>query len=306
MYASIDDLLGNSDERFFGSGYRRVKYSWGGLTEPEQTEFLKSRAAVTYPKDWSRKNDIDQKPHLSTIDAIILGIKATKQLMLQSSEVTHDEYRLCKIDVKAGTVSSEISDDIEITCFNPDYDKSRTHENKELNYRATVGNLTVTMKYIRDLYCSQSNEEESHRYWGSGFHKVAVQLRQLETDNAKAKAIMHVIPDDDRRSDFHDRNMPISIIDVFVAALQLGQVLVYNIDHISRADSNTMWMRNTSIITTNTAYDTGDGLPISVSVEKATILSQKGKFWRTARIRAQVGNTDLCCDVAHQLPKVTS
>src|SRR5690606_21392631 len=44
-----------------------------------------------------------------------------------------------------------------------------------------------------------------------------------------------------------DPDGPATMIDLFVAALQLGQVLLYSLDGVARADSNTLWMRRTVI-----------------------------------------------------------
>lgn len=75
ILGSVDEYLGPAATRFFGHGFRRVRYS---LSEPAMKNLPSGRgvvatARVDYPLDWSTKADDNQRPHLSSIDALTLG-----------------------------------------------------------------------------------------------------------------------------------------------------------------------------------------------------------------------------------------
>src|SRR4051812_45491687 len=94
LIKNIDDHLGPGEPRFFGSGYRRVAYrlddAYAGSAET-----LELTAGVLYPGDWSKKSATAAlKPHLSTIDALILGAEAVERLS--------GPGRLRRVDIKAG------------------------------------------------------------------------------------------------------------------------------------------------------------------------------------------------------------
>ena len=80
-FSSIDDYLGPAAGRFFGSGYRRVAYRLHGTdtTQHAAGERLRATAEIAYPTDWSKKATATAlKPHLSTIDALIVGAETLR------------------------------------------------------------------------------------------------------------------------------------------------------------------------------------------------------------------------------------
>src|ERR1700759_3650313 len=85
QFSSIDDYLGPGAARFFGSGYRRVSYGWNGLEVGDPSgSSMRAAGAVVYPADWSRKRDAVQlRPHLSTIDAMILGTSSAELCLVR-------------------------------------------------------------------------------------------------------------------------------------------------------------------------------------------------------------------------------
>ncbi|MGH8968103.1 MAG: AvrD family protein, partial [Actinomycetes bacterium] len=79
LYRSIDDYLGPAQTRFFGHGYRRAQYRVADVTStPADYADPGVRATVTidYPLDWSvKETDVDLRPHLSTVDMLVLGVQ---------------------------------------------------------------------------------------------------------------------------------------------------------------------------------------------------------------------------------------
>ncbi|MEO3851072.1 AvrD family protein [Streptomyces sp. B8F3] len=97
-----------------------------------------------------------------------------------------------------------------------------------------------------------------------------------------------------------------TMIDLFVAALQLGQVLLYRYDGIERAASHTLWMRTTSISLADTpdsaggtAYDDGR---LRVALRRPVKLTTERGTWRVGRLTSTSAGMRLACNVAHLLP----
>ncbi|MFI0264771.1 AvrD family protein [Streptomyces sp. NPDC017056] len=94
----------------------------------------------------------------------------------------------------------------------------------------------------------------------------------------------------------------ISMIDAFVAALQLGQVLLYELDGLTRAQSNTLWMRSTHITRAGASRPWHGSEPITTSLQAAKALpTAAGETWRTADVVSAVGDLTVRCAVAHRL-----
>lgn len=71
----LDALLGDAGGRYFGSGYRRVRYGSPADVEFRHDGTLRANVAVRYPAGWSTgAGGAPRAPHLSTLDAVILPI----------------------------------------------------------------------------------------------------------------------------------------------------------------------------------------------------------------------------------------
>jgi len=94
----------------------------------------------------------------------------------------------------------------------------------------------------------------------------------------------------------------LSMVDIFVAGMQLGQVLMYRLDSLPRARSNTMWMRRTQIVAGRESVPAGQAKSITVLLEQPTLLLAGTTTWRVATIVTAVADWTMRCAVAHALP----
>ncbi|WP_454168130.1 AvrD family protein [Microbacterium lacticum] len=82
----IDDQLGRASDRFFGEGFTLVRHE---LTRTAHSNNrIDFTISATYPDDWSRKNGRSQKPHLSSVDAMVLTAQMIEEY-LNHNESTH-------------------------------------------------------------------------------------------------------------------------------------------------------------------------------------------------------------------------
>jgi len=92
-----------------------------------------------------------------------------------------------------------------------------------------------------------------------------------------------------------------TFVDCFVTSLQLGQVLLYELDETSRSSSNTLWMRTTELAA-GIPHPAPD-LSLRTSLAGASIVEMGGAAWRTADVLGELGGLRLRCAVAHALPR---
>lgn len=94
----------------------------------------------------------------------------------------------------------------------------------------------------------------------------------------------------------------VSMLDSFVTSLQLGQVLLYEADRVPRAESNTLWMRNTTISTDSPHRRAVGSFPVSVTLVDSRRIVARGETWRTATIFGACRGVQTRCAVAHRIP----
>ncbi|PLZ01781.1 hypothetical protein CY652_13990 [Burkholderia sp. WAC0059] len=108
--ASIEDFLGPSANRFFGSGFKRVDYEWEETSaSPQGTGRL---VRLRYPDDWSRKETQTKlPPHLSTIDALLIAVSMAERI-LSLSNLSIEHFWISGVSIKAGQKPIENLDSV--------------------------------------------------------------------------------------------------------------------------------------------------------------------------------------------------
>lgn len=314
--SSIDDYLGDASGRFFGSGYRRVSY---GCDQPdltmtdEGTVGLTTVAHVVCPSDWSLKAGVEQRPHLSTIDALLLAVRAADTLAAAAyrlDDAARSRTWTRRVDIRAGAAPVEGAlDRVPVTA------RLEPAAGDRSTVRVEVASMKVTVELGHD--------QQSHgappppvtplgppSYEGVYGERYAVRSHQIEQvgidrSALRAEAEVRLLapvaePMHGGLETAYPRN--VSFIDGFVVALQLGQVLLYELDGLSRADSDTLWMRTTTITAETAARPAGERFPAVAALENARRLQSRDGTWRTATVVASSGGVAVRCSVAHQLP----
>ena len=82
----------------------------------------------------------------------------------------------------------------------------------------------------------------------------------------------------------------------------MGQVLLYELDGIRRADSNTLWMRRTTMTADPEALASASTSGVVAALEEPRLLTAGAERWRTATIVGDCQGVLTRCAVAHRLP----
>jgi hypothetical protein len=80
-YERIEDVLGDPQERYFTSGYKKVKSYLYDVHVNRKTLEISARADLVFPSQWSLKKGVSQSPHFTNIDALLI-MGQLAQLML--------------------------------------------------------------------------------------------------------------------------------------------------------------------------------------------------------------------------------
>jgi len=180
--ANIDEYLGPSEGRFFGSGYRKAEYELGPVRQCGDT--FEGLASISYPSGWSQKKaGVDLRPHLSTVDTMILGAEYTELLLAASLGLSATQRRgasIWKVVIQAGTEPEESLDSVAIAAqitkskaVGDGWAETKSHvQVGRMRTRLVVSHEQGVEPFAAaegDLHIADVLDPSSTRYWGSGF-----------------------------------------------------------------------------------------------------------------------------------------
>ncbi|MYR03354.1 MULTISPECIES: AvrD family protein [unclassified Streptomyces] len=321
LVASIDQLLGPAEGRFFGRGFRRVAYDIADVrVEPGPRGEVTARTAVgvRYPADWSKKKvGSDLRPHFSTVDGIVVAAQLAEVCLRGTGGGLRDAW-LRGVRLSAGSAPQEDLAELPARAVlrgSEPAAPSRVVSRVD----CAIGTMRVRMEVEHATAHGPAFEQgggdlESllgpapERYFGTGFTRRAQHIEQVDIDSRllTARSVLTLSEDDGAqapRAGLEGAHQPsVSVIDAFVTSLQLAQVMLYDLDGMRRQESNTLWMRQTTL--TATRPDRGDArLPVQVALENAQLHTMRGKSWRALDITGELPGLRVRSAVAHQLPE---
>lgn len=283
-YESIDEFLGARESRYFGRGYINTAQTISGfaLDDAEDGTRFSGSGVVQLPGLWSAKGERKQKPHLSSIDAIEFAISCLSRVFAQLHPgQAFSLERLEKMSVLAGREPVE---------ENLDAIALRGHVRQD-----AMGAGTLEMQISNMKVSLTFSAEPGPAGLVLGQEKQPLEIRDLmlHRDTLKASAI--VAPERQNKAESW------SLSSCFAAALQLGQVLLYKLDSLSRETSSTLWMRRISIDVSPGVPALDKPQPIYTRLDNVKKLHMAGTEWRCADISSILCNTHIVCSVAHRL-----
>lgn len=337
--SSVSDYLGPPEKRFFSSGYRKAEHSVTGVrltpAEAEQAG-VTARVDVAYPSDWSKKKDgIDLPPHLSSIDTLVLAAQLAEAHLTHAYTLNGEQraaMRLRRVKLTAGTSPQEELTGLEARALLLETRPVEGAPGRSLSvYDCRIAKMRARCE-VEHATGARNETFGSHgtlqdllgpaelRYYGSGFTRDAQHIDSVsaDLDELTAEAAVRLTRDDGQEPAAATATAGIggaqrpgpSMIDCFVTNLQLAQILMYELDAVSRADSNTLWMLRT-VLTANggdPAQDVLGGtapqrpLPLRTRLTGRHLLPLRGGTWRNVEVAGEFVGVSLRCSLAHELP----
>lgn len=328
---SVDDYLGPGEKRFFGSGFRRVQYRYdkvemtGGRDVPTE---LGSRLDVVYPADWSTKAKTrgDLRPHLSTVDGLIIAVHMSETVLTHALGLGPESRRagrVLSVRIKAGTEPDEELTGLPVrtTVLGVPVPDSEGEAVSRLQTMVGAMRVRTDLRHPQPgptsggpvataAYGSPAEllGPVERQYYGTGFAARTQSVRKVAVRVAEARA--HAVVDVAQEpgtvlatEGTEGLYQPfVGLIDTFVTSLQLGQILLYETDGISRGASNTLWMRTTVLQASAEPDPIRYETPLDVRLENSTLLRRDEEIWRAADIVGRLAGNTVRCSVAHRLP----
>lgn len=325
-FKSIDDILGEGDQRFFSAGFKKVLHQVGTINvdiNENGQGYVTAKANVFYPSSWSKKTeDTDLKPHLSTIDALVLAVQMNEVYLNHMYGLDENQRKkmwLRRFVMKAGSTPQEDLTDFTI--------ETRHLETKNVIgslygyisiFESKVGTIKVRCEIEHEMGERQtegaffSNIEEIlgtsvSRYFGTGYklRKQIIEDVVIDNKTQRAEALITIEQSEDEELvneglEAYYRSS-LSAIDCMTSVAQLGQALLYTLDNIHRSKSNTLWMRQV-IIERKNPNESCTPFIASTQVAQSKLLKIKGNIWRTSELTGTFKDFDLRYYVAHELP----
>lgn len=319
---TVDDYLGNGEKRFFAAGYRRVGYTFGEVTVAVlgTGSTLATTIGLRYPADWSKKSSgVDLRPHLSTIDAILLGVQLSEMCLVRTFQPDTAKHRamwLRKIKIRAGRTPEEELDNLpagaRLLTTRPDpasrcgFVSTVESQVGAMRVRCEIEHAGGEIHGGRSVYWGPDAllGPAETRYYGTGFSRAGYRIEDLAVDveALRATGSVHLEPAAAGAGIEGAYQPAPTAVEAFAAGLQLGQILLYELDAMERSGSNTLWMRTTLIEISRPDREFTAATPIATSVHNADLVEMNGGTWRTAEIVSELGGIRFTCGIAHALP----
>ena len=316
---SIDEYLGPSSQRFFGSGYKRSTYH---IQPHMDDDKLSASVDVSYPTDWSLKGkESDLRPHLSTVDVMILGVRSTETLLRNVLGLTPNQVELAtmqKLVIRAGTRPEESLEGLQLSAEikNTDTTSNSDGQTTDSTVVVQVGVMRATVTVRHEAPRAKRLDppdysyliEDSDRYWGAGYRHRDQLIENVvaDTETLSAEAEVNVVStlgDLSKTKGSHSQQF-VTFIDVFVSLLQLGQVLMYELDGISRDKSETLWMQRLVLRPSSDHEGCNSVVDRAMATLRITdhqLLTLPNGKWRNVDFAGDSGGIDLSATFAHRV-----
>ncbi|MBL0888363.1 AvrD family protein [Myceligenerans indicum] len=312
-FSSVDDYLGPAEGRFFGAGYRRSELDLSGTAA--RHDGVTGQLSVTYPQDWSRKKvGVDLRPHLSTVDGLVVAAQLTEALLTLRHGLTPSQrtrMRLVKVTIQAGT---EPDEDLGALPVAAELKRTTAQDGSAVSVvNCTVGRMRLRCRVTHPSSPVQETTsarpvpdvlgDPGRRYWGEGYRSGHQSVLNVTADVTNLRATADISTTGiagDVDLGLGGPPDPVTFIDEFVSALQAFQILLYELDGLSRSESNTLWMQQTTLTYDPDSSQDPGGL--SVEVVESDLLELPNGTWRNLTFEAQGGSVRQRSVFAHNLP----
>ncbi|MDR0300404.1 MAG: hypothetical protein LBI13_10085 [Streptococcaceae bacterium] len=305
-FKSIEDILGNANGRYFGTGYKQVRY----LQKKKEIDYegIREFFEIQYPKNWSTKETTTViTPHFSTLDSVVLAVKLVTDFLREQlvvEENTINNALISKISVKAGKSLVEDLKNVEANLI--------LASDSQLLFKGKVASFSVEL--IIELFddSKQISVPTGEDYYFSAF--------ESEENEVTDVSIMADLSSVSANADFqYDKtfsgvesayllsNRLPSILDQIIVTAELTEILHARLDNIPREKSKTLIMRKIEFSRT-LLHEVTSRVPnnktIKIEVLKTKMVHLGEKSLRTSDMISKFGNSSFTYSVAQEIPEI--
>ncbi|WP_019795593.1 AvrD family protein [Streptococcus sobrinus] len=298
--STIESFLGSPEGRYFGSGYKKVRYI---QRQEEMTrQSINSVFEIQYPKNWSTKENIKEiVPHFSSLDSVVLAVKVILDYLkkeLEIDEQTINSSLISNLSIKAGKSLVEDLKNVGVHLKRVSQDS--------LAFKGKVASFSVELSLELFENSNKKQEVSQRDYYYTAFKDSEKQVKDIVIDQKFAK--ISSVADFKYKEQFTGieseyilkKSLP-SILDQIIATAELTEVLHSKLDKIPREKSKTLIMRKIKFHrTVPTKTDTIENR-LSIEIIKTKVVCVKDKTMRISDMVSTWGNSIFTYSVAQEL-----
>ncbi|RZU53801.1 avirulence D protein (AvrD) [Krasilnikovia cinnamomea] len=315
----VDDYLGPSAERFFGSGYKRVSQRITGLAWiPEPDLPAGGEAEVTYPDDWSSKShSLADAVHLSTIDALVLSLRLVETYLRSRLGLTADQVARAWLRRYTMRPGSRPHTDLRSVPLRIALGESRPGAGGWLSteFVCVVGGIKVRCHVEHEAgrlpaQAPLSPVTAAYHAGGYRFRTHEIGGIVMRTDNRSIAATVDVR--DGARTEAGGGELgsayqpAITLVDATLVYAQVAQILMYTLDGLRRGETNTLWMRSVDMARSGPGPALSGPVSCDSQVTRSSTLDFAGGRWRVSTMKGTFADTTVTHALGHRLPEVAN
>lgn len=325
---SIDEILGDRSTRFFAEGFKKITRSVSGLVV--YGDGCDATASLGYPADWSRKGAADLRPHLSTIDALVLAVATAEAHLAQAAGL--DAGRRSRAWLRSFTMKAGRNPHEDLSAF-PIRLRVRpaaSDAGTATTYQCQVGAIRVVLEVEHEPGTHPATSTERRfadladavgggpRGYLDRMVEVTHQLHEVTVTPGDVSAVVDIAAarggriagdaeDDAPPTGFAAAYEPsLSPVDCLVCMAQLAQSVMYSLDRIERRESDTLWMRTVTFETDRPRHPMRQPFIARLEITRSRLLWHDGAPWRTADVAGDFHGLRVGSSLAHRLPQSQS
>lgn len=301
----VDEILGAFETRYFGAGHKNTDYSLiEGIETNNPDSELVVVAQINQSCSWSEKNGEIQKPHLSTIDGLILAVLAAENyLYTRYPEIDIEMLYLSSFEIKAGVVPVD-----DLRRIPMHIEKAVIQKDSQQFTVFILGmRISFQLKVAKMPAHHKANEEQTQHYMGNHLKNLHHDIQDIEIFNGK-EIMCEVTRDTSREPDYSGIGSKVanamSLIEWLIIFSQMSQIVAYNFDDIERKYSDTFWMRLAKAEMDEPIQYSDEQLLVSGGISKTQVISMNGENWRTFNMAGETADSNVrfTGKLAHKVP----
>ncbi len=306
-FASVDEVLGEAESRYFGGGHNRVRYNFS-----DHTVTSTARCSAEIDGTWSQKGVQQQVPHASTLDAMFMASAMAERHcrdVLSCSDSKLARLYPARVTVRAGSEPSPV-DGMHLSA---NLERAASVNPAEFVFRVVVANLEVRLVLVEvdpsglegaDLVGSAPPGDVVRRP-----RETRIEDLVLSDDATRVEATAYVQqartpPErcglgwqvDDR----------LQLTEALLVCAQVCQVMIYQHDQIDRAESENLWMRRIEIeLFSDRPLRPEQPTFIQGTIDRVTDVPLGEMVFRSFRVSGGSDHLRCSANIAHALPPRT-
>lgn len=301
----IDELLGNYEKRYFGAGHKRTLYYMNRFLQREGERTYSSAEIENSNGTWSEKSGIEQKPHLSTIDGIVLATMFAERYMREYlREIEIEKLFLASFEIKAGVSPIEDLKDIRLSMKVPEVLEHG------FAFQVEILGMRIKIKFRKREKGGKKVRKQigttGNNYFAEHLKYVKHDIRNIvfDGDNISCNVVREMdtsVNFSGVESAFADS---LSILEWLVIFSQMGQALAYHIDSVDRQVSETLWMKWVKA-EMQEPYEYNKEIFVSGGITKRKWLKMGKETWSLFEMVGSALDGLICFEgkITHKLPQ---